>query len=331
MEIINGVDRFTDPKRPLFMALGNFDGVHRGHQVIFKATVERARLENGISAALILNPHPAIALRPDKPLPLLTDIADRAEIMDELGIDYIIIEPFYEKTALLTPENFIREILKDKLNVSGLFIGANYKFGYRGTGTAETLLFWGDRLGYSVDVCPMVSYKGREVSSSLIRSLLLSGSVKEAADYLNYFFFRQGRIIRGYGIGNKVVYPTANIFASPGLLWPGQGVYLTAVGKIEDQLLYGVTNVGPRPTFAHDDLTVETHIIDFEGSIYNREMRLCFLERLRNTQTFDTPLQLKEQIGLDIKKARGLVEQYKQENNGKGFSLQAGCTVLRSS
>lgn len=330
MEIINGANRLPALARPLFLALGNFDGVHRGHQFIFKAVVERARSENGFSAALILNPHPVIALNPHKPIPLLTDIADRAEIMAELGLDYMIIEPFGEELASLYPECFIREFLKNKLNVSGIFIGSNYKFGRQGAGSAETMHYWSKELEFSVDVSPLLNFKGKEVSSSLIRSLLLSGAVKEAADYLNYYFFRQGKIIKGYGIGGKMVYPTANISANPSLLWPGKGVYLTSVGKIGDELLYGVTNVGSRPTFDHKDPAVETHIIDFEGSIYNREMRLCFLEKLRDIRTFESPVQLKEQISLDIERSRGLMKQYKEQKNESGLSLQAGCSMLRS-
>lgn len=330
MEIINGADRLPSQDRPLYMALGNFDGVHRGHQLIIRDLVARSRQVNGISAALVFDPHPVIALQPENHLVLLTDIVDRAEIMAELGLDYLIIERFTEKLAAFTPGQFIQKILKDKFNVRGLFVGANYKFGCRGAGNADTLHNRGREIGFSVDVVPMLIHEGKEVSSSLIRSLLLSGSVKEAADFLNYYFSRQGRVIKGYGIGRELVYPTANIFTNPDLLWPGQGVYLTAVGNIRESLLYGVTNIGPRPTFDHYDKAVETHIIDFDGNLYNRVIRLCFLEKIRNTMVFSSPVQLKEQIDKDIAKARMLIEQYKQEKNGKGNSLQAGCTMLRS-
>ena len=127
-----------------------------------------------------------------------------------------------------------------------------------------------------------------------------------------------------------MVYPTANIAASPRLLWPGKGVYFPAVGKIEDGLLFGVTNVGARPTFAHYDTAVETHILDFDRLIYGREIRLCFLEKLRDTQTFSSSHQLKTQIGRDIEQGRALASVFRQETNGRGLSLQAGCSVLRS-
>lgn len=330
MELINGAGRLPEEGRPLYIALGNFDGVHRGHQAILKAAVERAREAGGSSAALVFDPHPLIALRPEHPLTLLTDIADRAEIMSELGLDYFIVEPFTAELAALTPEQFIRKILINRLGASGVFVGENYSFGKQGTGSADTLVYWGRELGFEVHVIPMLRYMGKEVSSSKIRSLLLSGAVGEAADLLNYYFFRQGKVVRGYGIGREMVYPTANIAASARLLWPGRGVYLTTVDKLNEGPYYGVTNVGTRPTFSDHRTSVETHILDFNGTIYNLEIRICFLQKLRDTKTFNSPRQLKEQIERDIEKGRIIIEKLNQEKNGSNNSLQAGCSVLRS-
>lgn len=331
MEIINGVDSLPSLNKPVHLALGNFDGVHRGHQAIIRKAVEESLRNKGISAAFILTPHPVVALDPNNPLVLLTDIEDRAEIMADLGLDYLIIEQFTRDLAALTPEQFIKTVLCEKLKVKAIIVGENYRFGCRGSGSADTLRYWGKKLGFEVHVIPMLSYNGKEVSSSLIRSLLLTGEVKEAADYLNYYFYRQGLVIRGLGIGKRLVYPTANILINPHLLWPGPGVYLTAIGNISEGLLYGVTNIGSRPTFNRFERAAETHIIDFEGNIYNRVIRLCFLEKLRSIMTFSSPLKLKEQIDIDIAKSRVLINQYKQEKNGRGNSLQAGCSVLRSS
>ncbi len=330
MELINGVDRLPVKTRPLFVALGNFDGVHLGHQVILKTAVEKARQANGYSAALIFDPHPMIALQSEQPLTLLTDIADRAEIMAELKLDYLIVEPFTGELALLTPEQFIDRILLAKLYVHGVVIGENYSFGKQGTGSAETLFYWGKEHRFDVEIVPMLRYRDNKVSSSKIRSMLLSGAVSEASELLNYYFFRQGKVIKGYGIGNKMVYPTANIAASSRLLWPGKGVYLTSVDKVGNSLYYGVTNVGARPTFCDHENSVETHIIDFNGTIYNHEIRICFLEKLRETKTFTSPFQLKEQISRDIEQGRKLIGNLKKEIYGKGYSLQAGCSVLRS-
>lgn len=331
MEIINGSDRLPRIDRPLFLALGNFDGIHRGHQSIIRATVNMAREEGGLSAVLILNPHPVIALQPDKQMALLTDIADRADIMRELGLDYLILETFTRELASYTPEQFILKILHEKLAAAGLFIGSNYRFGRNGSGCSETLKNWGKEFGYSVQVSPIVRHKNRDVSSSLIRSLLLSGEVKEAADYLNYYFYRQGRVIKGCGIGKKLVYPTANIAVKTRLLWPAGGVYLTAVGNVGNGLMYGVTNVGARPTFGDfKESFAETHILDFNGDIYGREIRLCFLEKMRETKQFLSAGELRQQVGIDIEEGRRLLDYFRSERNGRGNSLQASCSVLRS-
>ncbi len=330
MELINGADRLPGQAVPLFVALGNFDGVHRGHQAIIKSTVKKAREDGGYSAALVFDPHPLIALRPDQPLALLTDIADRAEIMAELDLDYLIIEPFTAELAALTPEQFIRRILLGKLEAGGVFIGENYSFGKQGTGSADTLSYWGRELGFEVYIVPMLYFMGTEVSSSKIRSMLLYGAVNEAADLLNYYFFRQGKVVKGYGIGSEMVYPTANIAASSRLLWPGKGVYLTAVDRLNEGHHYGVTNVGARPTFSDHRTSVETHILDFNGIIYNHEIRICFLQKLRDTKTFTSPHQLKEQIGKDIEKGRRIIKKLVKEKSGKSHSLQAGCSVLKS-
>ncbi len=330
MQLINGIERLPADSRPIYVALGNFDGVHRGHQEILKATVEKAKMNKGFSAALVFDPHPLVALRPEQPLCLLTDIADRAEIMSTMGLDYLVVEPFNHSVAKLSPEKFTRQILLDRLKISGVFVGENYTFGQQGAGKAETLKYWGEKLGFEVGIIPMQSWSGKAVSSSKIRSLLLSGSVREAAGLLNYHFFRYGRVVKGYGTGKRATYPTANINASPRLLWPGKGVYLTAVENLGNGPFFGVTNVGSRPTFSRHDSTVETHILDFNGTIYNYEIRLCFLEKLRDTRTFASAEQLKAQIGKDIEVGIKIIESLAQENKGISNSLQAGCSVLKS-
>ncbi len=308
MELINGADRFPRQEKPLYLALGNFDGVHRGHQTIIKSTVKKVRINGGVGAALIFDPHPVIALRPEKTMPLLTDIADRAEIMAGLGLDYLIVEPFTPELAAYTPEQFVRRFLVGKLGINGVFIGENYSFGNRGSGSANTLDYWGKELGFENQIIPMLRFQGKEISSSKIRSLILSGAVREAAELLNYYFSRQGKVIRGYGIGKKMVYPTANIAASSRLLWPGKGVYLTMVDRFNEGLYYGVTNIGSRPTFSDHSTSVETHILDFNKTIYNFDIRISFIQKLRDTKTFTSPAELKEQIRLDIEKSRAIIE-----------------------
>lgn len=310
MQLINGIEQWTGESRPLYLALGNFDGVHRGHRRILQSVVAAARATGGIAAALIFDPHPVMVLRPEPSFTLLTDIADRAALMAALELDYLVVEPFTGELAALSPELFARNILQAKLKVSGVVVGPDYSFGRGGAGRAKTMRRLGEKLGFAVEVCPLVRFNRRVVSSSAIRALLREGAVSEAAALLKYYFFRWGRVIRGCGIGKKMVFPTANLQVSPHLLWPGEGVYLTAVGNITDKLLFGLTNVGARPTFAQEGMCVETHILDFHGELYNREICLYFLEKLRETVAFSSPEKLKEQVVRDIRRGKELIGKY---------------------
>jgi riboflavin kinase / FMN adenylyltransferase len=311
MELINGINRWAGVDgRPLFLALGNFDGVHRGHQTIIQSAVDKAKAAHGCSAALIFDPHPSILLRPDRSFALLTDIADRAELMAGLSLDYLIVEPFTDDLASVSPERFIEDILIDQFKVCGVVIGYDYSFGRGGRGNSQIMARWGHQMNFSVDICPLVQLNQKIVSSSTIRSLMLTGDVDEAAELLNYFFFRRGRVIKGSGIGKKLIFPTANINILPHLIQPGKGVYLTAVrGSDNPGLSFGVTHVGERPTFSCEQASVETYILDYVGDLYHREICLYFLVKLRETRAFTTPQLLKEQVARDIQRSRELIEK----------------------
>jgi len=323
MELIRGIDKWPGKKKdPLYLALGNFDGVHRGHQTIIKTAIRRACAAGGSSAALIFDPHPSMLLRADQPFALLTDIADRAELMAELGLDYLIVEPFTAALAAISPEQFTRLFLKERLAIDGAVIGSDYSFGCGGSGSAATLQHLGEILNFKVDVCPLLRHGDKIISSSEIRKLLGEGEVEEAAVLLNHYFMRRGRVIRGSGIGRRAVFPTANITSLPHLVWPGSGVYLTAVGGFAEGLRFGLTHVGDRPTFALKAMGVETHILDFDGELYARELSLTFLARLRPTQMFASAEQLKNQIIADREKTVNLIRNRFQNliKDKKGFN-----------
>lgn len=305
MKIIDGLDN-RSIKSPLFLALGNFDGVHRGHQAVIQSAVRQARDRGGSAAALLFDPHPAVLLRPQKHFCLLTEIDDRATLMGRLGLDYLFVEPFTPATAATTADNFIREILLKRIKIDGLSIGLDYSFGRGGTGTGELLRQQGDKWGFSVTVSPMEEDGGTVISSSAIKKLLEEGAVDRAAALLNYYFFRRGKVVSGRGRGKKMLFPTANLDPGAGLAWPGSGVYLTVVGGLGEKIYFGVTNVGVKPTFGDRALSIETYIIDFGGEIYGREITLYFLERLRDTENFPSPAHLRSQIEKDIARSRRL-------------------------
>lgn len=308
MELLNsGTERLPHINKPLFLALGNFDGVHAGHQRIILNAVKQARRAGGKSAVLILDPHPVQVIQPHRNFKLLTDIADRAEIIQALGTDYLIVEHFTAQLAGFSPEQFVERILVHNLQVSGVAVGSDYSFGSRGAGTADTMRELGGKYGFSVNVLPLVKVEQQVVSSSAIRMLLRAGAVKEAARQLNYYFYRNGQVVKGDGIGKRLLFPTANIRVDERLLWPGEGVYLTAIGNLDDQARFGLTNLGGKPTFKSGVLSVETHILDFDQDIYGRNLRIYFLEKLRETRAFPDPGELRSQINRDIALARKLV------------------------
>ena len=267
MELIRGIDKWPGKKKdPLYLALGNFDGVHQGHQTIIKTAIRRACAAGGSSAALIFDPHPSMLLRADQPFALLTDIADRAELMAELGLDYLIVEPFTTALAALSPEQFARTFLKERLAIEGAVIGYDYSFGCRGSGSAETMKHWGKVLNFQVDVCPLMRHGETIISSSEIRKLLHEGSVEKAA-VANHYFMRRGRVIRGSGIGRRMVFPRqTNQPAAPGLA--REQCLFNRGGGLRG-LAFRADPCGDRPTLL-EAMGVETHILDFDGNLCPR-------------------------------------------------------------
>lgn len=303
MKIIEGL-HCRSIKRPLYLALGNFDGVHRGHQAVIEKAVRRARDSAGSSAALLFDPHPSALLHPQKRFCLLTGITERAALLEMLGLDYLFVAPFTPQVAATTPANFVQEILLQKIGIDGLSIGVDYSFGRGGAGSKEMLQRLGQELGFTVAVSSMEEEDGTVISSSAIKRLLAEGAVDGAASLLNYYFFRRGKVIPGRGRGKKMLYPTANIEPGADLVWPGGGVYLTAVGGVNQQPYLGVTNVGGKPTFEENAPSIETYILDFDREIYGREITLYFLKRLRQTIDFPSVAALRAQIETDIAQSR---------------------------
>ena len=271
MEIINGLHSFSG-KKPLYLALGNFDGVHRGHQAVIRSAVRQARAAGGSSAALLFDPHPSILLHPQKQFCLLTEIDDRVPLMAELGLDYLFVVPFTTWMASLSPENFILEILCHRFKVSGVSIGVDYSFGCGGAGNEELMQEYGKKLGFAVTVSPMEKAGSTVISSSEIKRLL-AGERLTGGPSVELLFLRKGRSSPA-GPGKDAL-STANLIPVP--TWFGQAAALFNRGRRSGkQLHFGVTNVGVKPTFQDDALSVETYILDFTGGLYGREITLTF-------------------------------------------------------
>ena len=288
---------------PSVAAIGNFDGVHLGHQEILSAVVREARELRAQAVAITFDPHPELFLRPSSALRLLTPINERLRLLALTGIDAVVVLPFDELLASLPAREFVREILVEALAVRGLHEGGNFRFGYSAEAGVEELREFGAEFGFTVHVHSPVRVRGLEVSSSSIRERIAAGDVTRARWMLGRPFAVRSTQARGRGIGTRLLVPTVNLAAYDGLL-PAFGVYVTRL-TVNGRRFQAVTNVGNRPTFGEASFAVESHILNFEPIELNEEtpIELEFLLRLRGEIEWPSPEALKAQIFKDAARA----------------------------
>ena len=290
---------------PCALTIGNFDGVHFGHRRILRQLTALAAARRWNSAVLTFDPHPTRIVAPDRTPTLLTSPAHRAELMREEGIQEVLILPFTAELARLSPEDFVQQLLVDRLGARAVLVGDNFRFGYRQSGNVRLLAELGARLGFETDVVPAVTWRGRMVSSSGIRSLLAAGRVSLAARLLQHPYALDGAVVGGRGVGSQQTVPTLNLAPDAGLV-PASGVYVTRALDLETERQWNaITNIGYRPTFGESDrLSIETFLLDpFIGETPNR-IRIEFLWRVRDERKFESPAALREQILRDVRVAR---------------------------
>ncbi|MGA2215836.1 MAG: bifunctional riboflavin kinase/FAD synthetase [Bryobacteraceae bacterium] len=291
---------------PCAITIGNFDGVHLGHRKILRRVAALAREEGWKAAALTFDPHPAKLLSPERAPRLLTTLEQRARLMLEQGIDRILILPFTLEVAALTPEEFVRELLVDKLGVRAVLVGANFHFGKRAAGDAATLEQLGERYSFEADIITPVVWRKRVISSSEIRRLIVAGDVSTACRMLNRPHTLHGRVVRGEGIGSKQTVPTLNLDTGAEVV-PGDGVYVTRTrdtsGKHQREWP-SITNVGYRPTFDGRQRTIETYLLSALDGAPPEEISVEFLRRVREERKFESPEALKAQILRDVGRAQ---------------------------
>jgi len=295
------------------LTIGSFDGVHRGHQALIASIASKAR-ETGIPLAVLsFYPHPSVVLRERQPAFYITLPEERASLLSELGISYVITLRFNEVLSKVKPEAFLKK-LKKHLSFRSLWIGENFALGHRREGNPLFLEKAGERLDFELNVVSPLLIDGEVVSSSRVREALRSGDVARAANYLGRFFTLPGVVVRGSARGKSLGFPTANLSIWKERACPGPGVY-ACVAEIGDRQWQAVTNIGVRPTFAEDHaLTlVETHLLDYEGDLYGQVLRLTFVDRLRDEQRFSGSDELIRQIERDIRLARRRLRQGNSE------------------
>jgi len=285
------------------LAIGNFDGIHLGHQAILRATVERARALNAVSTALTFDPSPRKVLRPETAPPRLSTNAQRMEWFNLLGLEAVVVLPFTLDLARLSPGEFVEQILVRDLDVKAVLVGENFRFGHKQTGDVKLLSELGKKHGFDVVIVPPVVYRGEVVSSTIIRREVAEGDVSHAARLLGRPFALTGEVISGTGTGRRFTFPTLNLAAEQELL-PARGVYITrACLEGETRSYRSVTNIGMRPTFNGSALSVETHLLDAQLAATPKRMEVRFWKRLREEKKFSGPEELREQIARDIARA----------------------------
>jgi riboflavin kinase/FMN adenylyltransferase len=300
---------FPDDPRPAWLAhpvlaLGNFDGLHRGHQKIIERVKRGAAEHGGTPMAMTFDPHPPRVVRPDKAPPLLMTKAQKLDALDRSGIRCVAVVRFTRELSEWDPETFVRTVLVDWLRVSEVWVGANFLFGHDRTGNFSLLRALGQRYGFKADKIDPVRYKDFVVSSTRIRRLVGEGRVDEAAALLGHGYYVDGTIVEGRRRGREIGFPTANLQTDNELL-PPHGVYATTM-TIDGIVHAGLTNVGIRPTFGETQTTVETFLLGYAGDLYGRSVRLDFVLRLRDERRFEDVDALRTQIEADQRRAERL-------------------------
>lgn len=306
MEVLH----FPDDARPPWLvhpvlALGNFDGLHRGHLKIIERVKRGAAERGGVAMAMTFDPHPPRVVRPDKAPALLMTKEQRIEALHRAGVSCVAVVRFTLELSQWDPETFVRTVLVDWLRVSEVWVGANFLFGHDRSGNFTSLRTLGQRYGFRAEKIDPVRYKEFVVSSTRIRRLVAEGRMDEAAALLGHSYYLDGTIVEGKRRGRELGFPTANLRTTNELI-PPHGVYATTV--IVDGVIHpGITNIGVNPTFGDNGATtIETYVLRYSGDLYGRQVRLGFVQRLRDERRFEDVDALRAQIEADQRRAERL-------------------------
>lgn len=289
---------------PCALTIGNFDGVHRGHQALLKATCDYAGEHKLHPAVLTFHPHPAVFVAPHRVPELICSLEDRIHLLRESGVERILVLPFNEHLACFTPEEFVSQILVKGLHARAVLVGENFRFGHRQAGTTQTLHDLGQLHEFAAQFLPSVSYRGKIVSSSVIRKCIDAGNVSSAGRLLGRCFSLEGDIVKGHGIGSQQTVPTLNLNPPKGQIIP-RGVYITETFEpASGQVWPSITNAGTRPTFDGQELTVETFLLAPLEGPSPAHIQVRFRRFIRHEQHFADAASLKAQILLDVGRAK---------------------------
>lgn len=304
MQIFRSLTELPTSFGPTVATIGNFDGVHRGHQKVIREVIARAQDLNARSLAITFDPHPARILHPLSKRPLITPLAQKLDLLATTGLDATLVLPFTDDLSHTSARDFAESVLKDRLGVIELHEGDNFRFGYRAEAGVDSLDALGHELGFRVAIDSPRVLRGEAVSSTRIRQLIAAGDVSGARCLLGRPFAIVGTPASGRGYGSQYTVPTINLAPYDELI-PAIGVYITTL-TIHGECFQAVTNVGNRPTFGEDSFTIESHILNFHPIELSEQtpLHLEFLKRLRDEIRWPSPEALREQIGRDVRRAK---------------------------
>ena len=308
MKKINGVDNFSINSSTI-LTLGTFDGVHKGHQKILKKLKTEAKKDNLKSVVLTFFPHPRTVLNPDFPLKLINTIEERSNLFEKSGIDILITHPFDKNFSELSPDEFVKNILVDKLNIKKILIGYDHRFGKNRTAGIMDLKSFGLKYDFQVIEISVEEQDKVSISSTKIRNSVEKGNLSKAKSYLGYDFSLKGKVIKGNAIGRTLGFPTANLNIEEDYkLIPKKGVYLIST-QLDNKVVFGMMNIGVKPTLDLKKETIEVNLFNWNKNLYGKVIKVFVMEYLRGEKKFDSLNDLKNQIELDEKTCAKLIEE----------------------
>ena len=307
MKVYHSISDFKNVSRPI-LTTGTFDGVHFGHKIIIDRLKEIAKNQNGETVLLTFSPHPRMVLFPDDHnLQLINTLDEKIKLLEQVGIEHLIIHPFTMTFSRTTSMQFVRDIIVNELNTHKLVIGYNHHFGRNREGSFEHLKEYAPLYGFEVEEISAQLIDDVSISSTKIRNSLLSGDVSKAADYLGYNYLLKGQVIEGQQIGRTIGFPTANLKVLDGSkLIPKDGVYAVHV-EVKRQAFKGMMNIGNNPSFISKKHSLEVHIFDFDSDIYDEQIEVRFIKRIREEISFDNLDALKIQLEQDEDTAKAIL------------------------
>ena len=289
------------PQRETLLTVGVFDGVHAGHRYLLEDLKRRAQEKNLLSGVVTFNPHPQSVLHPHSQLPWLNDLKDRVKSLQELGIDLVVVLSFTSEISHLSTREFI-SLLKRYLKMRGLVVGPDFALGRGREGDANLLHSLGKEMEFSVETIPPFTIDGEIVSSTLIRQTLTQGNMTKVEKLMGRHFYLAGKVITAGKRGRALGFPTANLDVQSQQTLPSNGVYAT-ITQVDGKQFASATNIGTRPTFGEGEKSIETHLLNYEGDLYGKEISIEFIQKLRDEQRFASPEKLKAQMKKDIREA----------------------------